>query len=126
MFTRPKEREPAQIARAMIASFLLPSLPYTSGWMSQDHCHGGGCRLALVRAVRFDMAKTRARSPLPPAPPFAPPRPTLRTARLAAARCTGCDLWRHATQTVFGEGRAGAAVVVVGEQPGHAEDLARH
>src|SRR4030095_1177068 len=40
MFTRPKEREPVQIARAMVASFLPPSLPYTSGWMSQDYCHG--------------------------------------------------------------------------------------
>jgi DNA polymerase len=33
-------------------------------------------------------------------------------------------LYRHATQTVFGEGRADAAVVFVGEQPGDAEDLA--
>jgi uracil-DNA glycosylase len=70
------------------------------------------------------MAKTRSRSTLQSAAPFVPPRPTLRTARLAAARCTGCDLWRHATQTVFGEGRADAAVVFVGEQPGDAEDLA--
>ena len=57
------------------------------------------------------------------AAPFIPPRPTLRTARQAAAKCTGCDLYRHATQTVFGEGRADAAVVFVGEQPGDSEDL---
>jgi uracil-DNA glycosylase family protein len=45
-------------------------------------------------------------------------------AREAAAACTGCDLYRRATQTVFGEGPADAAVVFVGEQPGDAEDLA--
>jgi len=55
---------------------------------------------------------------------FIPPRPTLRTARQASAKCTGCDLYRRATQTVFGAGRADAAVVFVGEQPGDAEDLA--
>ena len=55
---------------------------------------------------------------------FVPTRPTLRTARQAAATCTGCELYRYATQTVFGEGRAEAAVVFVGEQPGDAEDLA--
>ena len=55
---------------------------------------------------------------------FIPAKPTLRTARQAAATCTGCDLYRHATQTVFGEGRADAPVVFVGEQPGDAEDLA--
>ena len=58
------------------------------------------------------------------AAPFVPPRPTLRTARQASTKCTGCDLYRHATQTVFGEGRADAAVVFVGEQPGDAEDVA--
>jgi uracil-DNA glycosylase len=58
------------------------------------------------------------------AAPFVPPRPTLRTAKLAAAGCTGCDLYRRATQTVFGEGRSDASIVFVGEQPGDAEDLA--
>ena len=32
-------------------------------------------------------------------------------------------LWRDATQTVFGEGRRGARLVLVGEQPGDREDL---
>jgi len=58
------------------------------------------------------------------AAPFVPARPTLRTARQAAATCTGCDLYRYATQTVFGEGRADAAVMFVGEEPGDAEDIA--
>ncbi len=49
---------------------------------------------------------------------------TLDDLRRAAASCTACDLYKHATQTVFGEGAARAAIVLVGEQPGHEEDLA--
>ena len=41
-----------------------------------------------------------------------------------AADCRACDLWRDATQTVFGEGPAGAKLMLVGEQPGDREDLA--
>ena len=44
----------------------------------------------------------------------------------AAAGCTRCDLYRRATQTVFGEGRAGAKVLLVGEQPGDREDIEGH
>jgi DNA polymerase len=43
--------------------------------------------------------------------------------RLAARRCRNCPLWAKATQTVFGEGDAGAEVMLVGEQPGDEEDL---
>ncbi len=46
-----------------------------------------------------------------------------RTAKEAAA-CTRCPLYRHATQTVFGEGPVGAAIMMVGEQPGDQEDRA--
>ena len=38
--------------------------------------------------------------------------------------CKACDLWERGTQTVFGEGRTRARVVLVGEQPGNDEDLA--
>ena len=44
--------------------------------------------------------------------------------RLAAAGCQACNLWRTGTQTVFGEGAVGAALMLVGEQPGDKEDLA--
>jgi DNA polymerase len=37
--------------------------------------------------------------------------------------CKLCDLWRHATQAVVGEGPADAAIMLVGEQPGDEEDL---
>jgi len=46
--------------------------------------------------------------------------------REEAARCRACDLWRNATQTVFGEGPPTAGVMFVGEQPGDKEDLAGH
>ena len=47
-------------------------------------------------------------------------------ARLAAeaARCQACDLWRNATQTVFGRGPVDARLFLVGEQPGDQEDKA--
>jgi DNA polymerase len=46
--------------------------------------------------------------------------------RVAAARCRACPLWRHATQTVFGEGNDHAPLLIVGEQPGDREDLTGH
>jgi DNA polymerase len=42
--------------------------------------------------------------------------------RAAAAQCTGCDLYKNATQTVFGEGPSTARVFLIGEQPGDQED----
>ncbi|HTJ56286.1 MAG TPA: UdgX family uracil-DNA binding protein [Devosiaceae bacterium] len=48
----------------------------------------------------------------------------LSEARVAAATCTRCHLFEHATQTVFGEGPARAKIMFVGEQPGDQEDLA--
>src|SRR5437016_9973371 len=41
-----------------------------------------------------------------------------------ARQCRACDLWRPATQTVFGEGPVHASLMLVGEQPGDKEDLA--
>jgi DNA polymerase len=43
-----------------------------------------------------------------------------------AKACTRCPLYRNATQTVFGEGPVGAALMLVGEQPGDQEDIAGH
>ena len=60
------------------------------------------------------------------APAALPERRTLRTLKSAARGCRACDLWRQATQTVFGEGNAGAEVMFVGEQPGNDEDIAGH
>lgn len=49
---------------------------------------------------------------------------TLKGLREKAKGCQACDLWKHATQTVFGEGSAGAPIMLVGEQPGDQEDRA--
>jgi len=54
---------------------------------------------------------------------FLPERRTLANLSEAAQRCKGCDLWKQATQAVFGEGRPGSEVMLVGEQPGDQEDL---
>jgi DNA polymerase len=55
---------------------------------------------------------------------FLPSNLTLPSLREAAGDCRGCDLWRDATQTVFGEGTRRADVMFVGEVPGDREDLA--
>jgi DNA polymerase len=58
------------------------------------------------------------------AEPFVPDRKTLPALREAVQGCRGCELYRNATQAVFGEGRRRADVLFVGEQPGDKEDLA--
>jgi uracil-DNA glycosylase len=56
------------------------------------------------------------------ATPFLPEQRTLSSLREAPAGCRGCPLWRHATQTVFGEGLKRARLMFVGEMPGDQED----
>jgi DNA polymerase len=58
----------------------------------------------------------------PGAAAFVPAGGDLAALAQAASGCQGCDLFQQATQTVFGEGTAGADVVLVGEQPGDMED----
>jgi uracil-DNA glycosylase family protein len=54
---------------------------------------------------------------------YLPERRSMKSLREAAAGCRGCDLWENATQTVFGEGPARRAkLMLVGEQPGDRED----
>jgi DNA polymerase len=60
----------------------------------------------------------------PSAREFVPDTHSLARLRAAAAGCEGCDLFRRATQTVFGEGPAKARLMLVGETPGDQEDLA--
>jgi DNA polymerase len=57
---------------------------------------------------------------------FFPSRKSLKAFRDAAADCEACDLWKHGTQTVFGEGSRRAEILFVGEQPGNEEDLTGH
>lgn len=51
------------------------------------------------------------------------PARALKALAAEAASCTRCDLYKNATQTVFGEGPADAALMLIGEQPGDQEDL---
>ncbi len=53
---------------------------------------------------------------------FVPIKGDLEDLKEAAEHCRGCDLYKHATQTVFGEGKSTARIVLVGEQPGDQED----
>jgi DNA polymerase len=53
-----------------------------------------------------------------------PSKPTLKTVRRKAEDCRACRLYKTGTQTVFGEGPERPTVMMVGEQPGDAEDLA--
>ncbi len=63
------------------------------------------------------------RSPQKPANPWVPEHASLNQLADAALDCKACDLWKRGTQTVFGEGRAHAKVMFIGEQPGNQEDL---
>ncbi|GAC1433582.1 MAG: UdgX family uracil-DNA binding protein [Thermoanaerobaculia bacterium] len=54
---------------------------------------------------------------------YVPPRPTIGKLQAAAEGCKACNLWEKGTQTVFGEGKAASTVMLIGEQPGNAEDL---
>src|SRR5436305_7155629 len=64
------------------------------------------------------------------AEPFVPEDRALPVLRKAVQECRGCDLYRNATQAVFGEieekpkaGQRGVAVMMIGEQPGDREDV---
>jgi len=59
-----------------------------------------------------------------PADKLIPARPSLAALRDASRDCRACDLWKIGTQTVFGAGPSKADIMLVGEQPGDAEDLA--
>ena len=57
------------------------------------------------------------------AEPYIPATKSLRRLSAAVQDCRGCDLYRDATRAVFGRGPRDAALMLIGEQPGHSEDL---
>jgi DNA polymerase len=71
------------------------------------------------------MTKAALKTLAPPgAEAYLPDRRTLPALRAAIPACRGCALYAPATQAVFGEGPATARIVMIGEQPGDAEDVA--
>lgn len=65
-----------------------------------------------------------APKPGQPVQELLPERPVLGEVRALAKGCKACDLYKRGTRTVFGEGPRGAEIMLVGEQPGDAEDTA--
>jgi DNA polymerase len=59
----------------------------------------------------------------PTAESFLPSRLSLKSLRSAVDSCEGCELFRNATQAVFGEGKRTARMFVLGEMPGDREDI---
>ncbi|PYR59165.1 MAG: uracil-DNA glycosylase [Acidobacteria bacterium] len=57
------------------------------------------------------------------AAPIVPAAADLDGLASAAVACTACELYKNATQVVFGRGPAAAQIVLVGEQPGDQEDV---
>jgi len=64
-----------------------------------------------------------SRKPRTSAADFLPPSRNLDDLAEAAQQCRGCELYRNATQAVFGEGDRSARLLMIGEQPGDQEDL---
>jgi DNA polymerase len=76
------------------------------------------------------LSRTTMPSPTTSAEPYLPEKRTLPILREAVQQCRGCDLYRNATQAVFGEideqpkrTQRSIAVMLVGEQPGDQEDI---
>jgi len=59
-------------------------------------------------------------------PELIPSHATVGDLQEASKNCRACDLWKNATQTVFGEGPNRATIFMIGEQPGDQEDRAGH
>jgi DNA polymerase len=55
-----------------------------------------------------------------------PPRAGIGELQKISKSCRACDLWKNATQTVFGEGAKQADIIFIGEQPGDQEDRVGH
>jgi len=99
------------------------SLLYAVLWKlvhdNRELLESGDPDVARLRSMETAVSEGRE---LAGAGAFVPAGAALGEVAAAAARCTGCDLYRHAGGTVFGKGPADARVVFVGEQPGDQED----
>ena len=93
---------------------------------------GGKVRHYEIEATKIAMAKRKTAGSGSPdganpggersAAPFLPKTTSIRVLSVASQKCRGCDLYKTATQVVFGAGAIKSRVVFVGEQPGDQED----
>ena len=115
--TRMMQQEmPAKYWKHLPEAALLPTLVRDAGDRVQE-MHD---RQALAPQRRIP------ERPIPLRQPATVRGDDLDGLRTAAANCRQCPLWEPATQTVFGEGPRDAQIMLVGEQPGDAEDLSGH
>ncbi len=91
-------------------------------WNNMPELANLGQVLAKAPARVEEMIAVQKKTP--GAGAFVPPNADLRQLREAVTGCEGCELYKHATQPVFGEGPADARIVLIGEQPGDSEDRA--
>ena len=80
-------------------------------------------RMRVAQMMKKSDRKIAARGGDQWKPAPVPATESLRELAAAAKACTACPLFKHATQTVFGEGPKSAKIVMLGEQPGDAEDI---
>jgi uracil-DNA glycosylase family protein len=78
----------------------------------------------MRNALRQNRTSSRIPSPSRRSDPPPAQGSSLPSLSQAANTCKACDLWKTATQTVFGEGSSNAPIMLVGEQPGDLEDRA--
>lgn len=95
-------------------------LPETA--LLPDLLRSAGQRVQAM-AERVPEPPRRRLPSAPSLPAAAVPTDALQGLRRAVRDCRACALWQPATQAVFGEGPAPAELMVIGEQPGDAEDL---
>ena len=80
-------------------------------------------RLGLSSVLHWPLRIQKFMKKPNPANGMIPKNPTLERLQAAARNCKACDLWKNATQTVFGEGKATAKIMLIGEVPGNREDI---
>jgi len=78
----------------------------------------------MVRQRIGNMQKNKRDGPIQSAQRKIPSTPSLKDLASLAADCKACDLWKRATQVVFGEGSSRSTVILIGEVPGDQEDRA--
>lgn len=107
---------PKKYWRNLPETSLVPSLVASAGTRTT----------AMIEAATIERGAIEKATPMARAQPAdeAVTYDNLAKARGAASACTRCDLFRNATQVVFGEGPEAAKLMFVGEQPGDQEDLA--